>query len=372
MPRDYYDVLGVSRDASERDLKKAFRGLARELHPDVNNHDPEAEEKFKEVAEAYEVLSDTERRQTYDRFGHEGLRSGGWAPRAAYSSIEDLFDAFFGGGVGGAFGFGSRGPSPGADIGTTIEIQLEDVVAGVSQEVSFEAVRQCERCRGNGAEPGTPIRACERCDGTGQLRQVSRSAFGQVVRTAVCEACGGDGRIPETPCEACDGQARVAGTRTWEVEVPPGIESGQRIRIAGAGHAGEAGAPPGDLYVEVVVADDERFHREGRELVTVADVPATDAMLGTTVPVPTLDGEHDLEVPPGSQPGEVLVLEGLGFPDLRGAGRGDQHVVLNVVVPSNLSPEQRELAEQLGESIDDDNLAPGREGILSRLRRVRG
>jgi molecular chaperone DnaJ len=370
MPRDYYDVLGVSRDVSVGELKKAFRRLARELHPDVNNHDPEAEEKFKVVAEAYEVLSDPDRRQTYDRFGHEGLRSGGWAPRSrGYGSIEDLFEAFFG--SSSTFGFGQRGPAPGGDVATTVELTLEEVVTGISREVSFEGVGLCERCRGNGAEPGTPIRTCERCGGEGQLRQVTRSPFGQVIRAAACEQCGGDGRIPESPCGECHGEGRVAGARTWEVEVPSGIESGQRIRIAGAGHAGEAGAGAGDLYVEVVVVDDDRFHREGRELVAVADVPVTEAMLGTTLTVPTLDGDSDLEVPAGSQPGEVIVLEGLGLPDLGGASRGDQHVVLNVVVPSNLSSDQREIAERLDETLDESNVDEGRESLLARLRRVR-
>jgi molecular chaperone DnaJ len=192
-----------------------------------------------------------------------------------------------------------------------------------------------------------------------------------VIRAAACEQCGGDGRIPESPCGECHGEGRVAGARTWEVEVPSGIESGQRIRIAGAGHAGEAGAGAGDLYVEVVVVDDDRFHREGRELVAVADVPVTEAMLGTTLTVPTLDGDSDLEVPAGSQPGEVIVLEGLGLPDLGGASRGDQHVVLNVVVPSNLSSDQREIAERLDETLDESNVDEGRESLLARLRRVR-
>ncbi|MDX6652951.1 MAG: molecular chaperone DnaJ [Solirubrobacterales bacterium] len=371
MKRDYYDVLGVSREASAQEIKKRFRVVARELHPDVNAHDPEAEEKFKAAAEAYEVLSDVERRRTYDAYGHDGLRSGGFSSRAsAYGSVEDLFEAFFGGGGGSMFGFGNRGPAPGADVGVSVEVTLEEVLTGVQREVVFDAVRACETCRGNGAEPGTPIRTCENCDGAGQLRQVARSAFGQVIRTTPCEVCGGDGKIPESPCETCHGRGRIDGERTWEVEVPPGIESGQRIRIAGAGHAGETGAASGDLYVEVIVSEDERFTREGRELVTIVDVSAIEAMVGGSVSVATLDGERDVEVPAGSQPGEVVRLDGLGLPDLRGRSRGAQHVVLNVVVPKNLSEEQRELAERLDETIDEDNLVADREGLLARLRRV--
>jgi molecular chaperone DnaJ len=355
MKRDYYEVLGVDRGATDAEIKKAFRRLARELHPDVNKHDPEAEEKFKEAAEAYEVLSEPDRRQTYDAFGHDGLRSGGWAPRSqASGSFEDVVSAFFGRGdplFSELFGFGPSGPASGGDVGARVEMRLEEVLTGASREVSFEAVSVCEHCRGNGAEPGTPIRTCETCGGNGELREVVRTAFGQMVRAGVCPTCGGQGRVPETPCEECGGEGRVVRTRTWEVEVPPGIESGQRIRIAGAGHAGETGGQPGDLYVQVVVAEDDRFERHGSDLVTVAAVPATRAMLGGTLSVPTLDGDQEVEVPAGAQPGEHVVLRGLGLPSLRGPARGDQHVVLDVQVPADLSGEQRELAERLDESL---------------------
>jgi molecular chaperone DnaJ len=372
MPRDYYEVLDVDRGASDQQIKKAFRRLARELHPDVNDHDPEAEEKFKEAAEAYEVLSDPERRRTYDAFGHEGLRSGGWSPRTAgFGSIEDIFEAFFG--SGDPFGFGRRGPAGGGDVAATIQISLEDVLAGTAREVSFDAVMTCERCRGNGAKPGTPIRACERCGGAGQLRRITQSAFGQLVRTATCDACNGDGRIPETPCEECGGAGRKAGIRRFDVDVPAGIEDGQRIRISGAGHAGEPGGPPGDLYVEVRVAEDDRFQRYGTDLVSIVDLPATGAMLGTTVTVETLDGERQVEVEPGTQGGMESVLSGHGLPRLGGGSRGDQRVVFNVVVPGGLSEEQRELAQRLDETITPDNLKTARgEGFFSRMRRAFG
>ena len=377
MPEDYYELLGVDRGASEAEIKKAFRGLARELHPDVNKHDPDAEEKFKQAAEAYEVLSDPERRRTYDTFGHEGLRTGGWSPRSSgFGSVEDIFQAFFGGRdspLGDMFGFGGRGPAGGGDVAAGIEVTLEEVLNGTKREIAFEAVQPCEHCRGNGAEPGTPIRTCETCGGTGQLRQVSRTAFGQMVRAVACDTCAGDGRIAETPCEVCDGRGRTVADRTFEIEVPPGIESGQRIRITGAGHAGEAGARSGDLYVEVVVAEDERFHREGSDLVSVVDVPATDAMLGAEMTVPTLEGEESIDVAPGTQHGERVTLPGLGLPSLRGGGRGDQHVLFNLIVPANLSEEQRDLASRLADTITDENLSGRRrEGIFSRVRRAFG
>ena len=270
MPRDYYEVLGVDRSTGEADLKKAFRRLARELHPDVNKHDPAAEEKFKEAAEAYEVLSDPERRRTYDTFGHEGLRSGGFSSRAATGAgFEDILGAFFGQGdplFSELFGFGHRGPAPGGDVAVAVEIELTDVLEGVSREVSFEAVSRCERCNGNGAEPGTPIQTCETCGGQGVVQQVSRTPFGQMVRTAACPTCNGEGKIPDEPCHECDGAGRIRRRRTWDVDVPAGIEHGQRIRIAAAGHAGEHGAPAGDLYVEVRIRDDERFERHGEHL----------------------------------------------------------------------------------------------------------
>jgi molecular chaperone DnaJ len=377
MARDYYEVLGVDRGASEAEIKKRFRKLARELHPDVNTEDPEAEEKFKQAAEAYEVLSDPERRRVYDAFGHQGLRTGGWTPRAAtFGSFEDIFEAFFGRGdplFGELFGFGRPGPASGGDVAASVEISLPDVVTGTTREVSFDAVTTCERCRGNGAEPGTPIRTCSECGGTGQLRRISQTAFGQLVRATACERCGGDGRVPEEPCTECGGRGRVAGSRTWDVEIPPGIESGQRIRIAGAGHAGEAGGRPGDLYVRVIVSEDERFRREGGDLVAVAEVAATMAMLGGEITVPTLDGDRVLEVPPGTQPGDRVVLRGLGLPSLRGTARGDQHVFFNVIVPANLTDEQRELARRLDETVGPENLrADDGEGLFSRVRRAFG
>jgi molecular chaperone DnaJ len=356
MPRDYYEVLGVDRGAGDGDVKKAFRRLARELHPDVNKHDPEAEEKFKEAAEAYEVLSDPERRRTYDTFGHEGL--GSFSSRAAGAAgFEDIIGAFFGQGdpiFSELFGFGRRGPAAGGDVAVAVEIELADVLEGVSHEVSFEAVSACEHCHGNGAEPGTPIQTCETCGGRGAVQHVSRTAFGQMVQTAACPTCNGEGKVPDVPCEVCDGLGRVRRRRTWDVDVPAGIEGGQRIRIAGAGHAGEHGAPSGDLYVEVRVRPDDRFERRGEHLITVAPIGVTRAMLGGEIEVPTLDGIRTVEVPKGAQPGQTVVMRGLGLPALRGRSRGDQHVILEVVVPSRLSRKQREAAEALDELLADE------------------
>ena len=368
MQRDPYEVLGVGRSADEREIKKAFRGLARELHPDVNAHDPQAEEKFKEAAEAYEILSDPQRRATYDRYGHEGLRSGGYAPNfEGFGSISDLFEAFFGG--AGAFGGGRGGPAPGGDVAATIEIDLTEAASGGKHEISYEVVGRCERCHGNGAEPGTPIETCERCGGAGRLQAVTRTAFGQMVRTVECDVCGGDGRVPKVPCPECDGRGRKVVRRTLEIDVPAGIDDGQQIRLSGRGHVGDPGAPDGDLYVLVRVAPDPRFVREGDDLITALDVPAPRAALGTTLEIETLDGPAEVEIAAGTQPGEVMTLRGRGMPRLRRGGSGDLRVVVNVVIPRRLDDEQRELLEQLAESLTDENMRSD-ESVFSKLKRA--
>jgi molecular chaperone DnaJ len=371
-PRDPYEVLGVPRDADETQIKKAFRKLARELHPDVNRHDPDAEEKFKEAAEAYEILNDAERRATYDRYGHEGLRGSGMGPNfEGFGSISDLFDAFFGG-LGGFGGGGGRpaGPAQGHDIAVEAEVSLADAATGASVELTFEAVETCEVCRGNGAKPGTRIVTCERCGGTGMLQAVARSPFGQVVRQMPCDVCHGDGRVAEEPCENCDGRGREVRRRTMRVDVPAGIADGQRIRISGRGHAGERGGPPGDLYVLVRVAPDARFLRDGDDLITVLDVPAPVAALGATLQAPSLDGEVEVEIPAGTQPGETFSIRGEGMPRLRRPGRrGDLRVVANVVVPRRLTKEQRKLFKQLAESMTDDNVSSD-ESLVGKLKRL--
>ena len=346
--RDYYELLGIERGADEGEIKRAFRRLARELHPDVSEA-PDAEERFKEVVEAYEVLSNPETRELYDRYGHAGLRGGGFQPgHFDFSSLSDLFSAFFGDDL-----LGGRGRSRGADLTAVVEVELTEAATGTTRDVPFDVAVMCSHCGGNGAEPGTSVVTCETCAGMGRVQQVSRSVFGEFVRTSTCPTCGGTGRRIEVPCTVCEGLGRVLEERTLSVTVPPGIHDGQRIRLTGEGHAGALGARAGDIYVQVHVKPDPRFVREGDDIFSTVDLTMTQAALGTTFTIPTLDGDEELEFTAGTQPGEIVVLRGRGMPVLQGFGRGDHRVLVNVLVPRHVSEEQRRLLEQFDTHVDE-------------------
>jgi molecular chaperone DnaJ len=363
--RDYYELLGVERNASEAEIKRAFRRLARELHPDVSEA-PDADERFREVVEAYEVLSKTETRDLYDRYGHAGLRSGGFDPgHVDFGSLADLFSAFFGDEILGGRGRGGR--ARGADLAAIVEIDLAEAARGVSREVPFEVAVTCTRCGGDGAEPGSEISTCPTCNGSGRLQQVTRSVFGEFVRTQTCPTCSGSGRRIEQPCSECRGAGRVVEERTVTVEIPPGIHHGQRIRLSGEGHAGLLGGRAGDVLVEVRIRADERFVREGDDVYTTVDLTFTQAALGATVQIRTLDGDEDLELAAGTQPGEIVVLKGRGMPVLQGFGRGDQRILVNVRVPRRLNDEQRRLLREFDEHTDERTYGKS-EGLLGKLK----
>lgn len=367
MKRDYYEVLGLSRDADIQQVKKAYRSLARKLHPDVNGHDPEAETKFKEATEAYEILCDPERRRTYDAYGHEGLRGGG-AHAGGFTDLSDIFESFFGGDIFGGGGARRSAAVRGDDIGVAVEIDLTEAAFGVSREVEFELLDTCPECGGSGAEDSDAISSCPDCAGSGQVRTVRRTPFGQFVQSGTCPRCRGEGRVIERPCPECHGRGRVRSTKTISVEVPAGISDGQRIRLTGQGGVGTRGGPPGDLYVQVSVAAHPEFVRQGDDILYNLDVTMTQAALGAKFSVPTLDGEEELVLPPGTQPNEVKILRGRGVPRLRRNGRGDQHVMVNVMIPRNLTSEQGDLLRELDDCCGDDHYSPKHESVLDRLK----
>src|SRR5665811_2195010 len=341
MKRDYYEVLGVSRTADEKEIKKSFRSLARKLHPDVNKSDPEAETKFKEAAEAYEVISNPESRATYDRYGFDGLKRGGFSDFSQFS-FEDIFRSFFGDGMfGGDMFGGQRGPARGADASVEVEIDLAEAASGVTREVEYEAIEKCSVCGGSGAAPGTKRDSCKACNGVGQVRNITSTAFGQFVRQGPCSACGGVGSIVSTPCEDCGGHGLAVARRSVSVEIPPGISDGQSIRMTGEGSAGEMGAAAGDLYIQVSVTEHDRLTRDGNDLIYHLSLTMVDAALGITLEIPTLEGDEEYVVKPGTQPGEVKSLRGRGMPYLRGRGRGDLKIIMEVMVMRNISSEQK-------------------------------
>ena len=374
--RDYYEILGVDRGASDGDIKKAFRRLARELHPDVNDA-PDAQDRFREVAEAYEVLSDEERRQTYDRFGHAGLRGGGYQPSGFdFGNLSDLFSAFFGEGIfGGATQGGGARPSRGGDVAAQAEITLAEALTGTTVRVALRVAETCERCDGDGSEPGTSPVTCPTCRGAGRVQQVSQTMLGQFVRSATCPTCGGEGRVLESPCADCDGAGRTLVDRERDVEVPAGIHDGQRIRLRGEGHAGALGGPSGDAFVQVRVRSMPGIERHEDDLHTAVELTMFEAALGRTVTVPTPEGELEIDLPGGLQPGVVHRVRGRGMPSLQSGRRGDLHVHVGVRVPTRLTEEQREQLVRFEEELGDDAYVAddGRDddgGLFGRIRNV--
>ena len=372
--RDYYEVLGLPREASEAEIKKAYRRLARDHHPDANPDDSGAEERFKELTEAYEVLSNPESRRAYDTYGHQIPRAGAGTRGAAdpFGGFQDIFETFFGdrfgGPSGGSFFGGSRAPSRGSDTEVEVEVTLREAASGVEREVKVQTVKECSVCGGVG---GTSTRQCGTCGGMGAVRSVRESFFGQMVSTQTCPTCSGSGRIIEVPCENCQGSGRVAELATHSIRIPAGIEDGMRIRVAGAGNIGERGAPSGDLYIRVRVGEDLELIRDGDDLIHRMRINFVEASLGTEVEVPTLEGTTEVRIEPGTQPGATLTLRGEGMPRLKRRGRGDLKVLVDVMVPTRLSAEQRELLKRFEASSGEETYGNGGgESFFDRLRGV--
>lgn len=356
---DPYETLGVARDATAEEIKKVYRKLAREHHPDANPNDPAAGERFKEITVAYETLSDPDKRRRYDMFGDEGLSGGGFSD---FGGISDLFASFFGGGFSGS---SRTGPARGADVLAEIELTLEEADSGVEREVQVEALNECSGCGGSGAAPGTFPSTCPDCRGTGELRQVRRTMFGNVMTASTCPRCKGAGQEITTPCPRCSGRGRIAEVETLTVQIPPGVDDGAQLRVSGRGHAGVRGAGAGDLYVAISIASHTTFRRAGDDLGVEVKVPMTVAALGGTVEIPTLEGPEEVDVAPGTQSGHVERLRNKGMTRLHGRGRGTLVALLNVETPTDLTDEERDLLERFAALRGE---ATGGRGFFDKIK----
>ncbi len=372
--RDYYEVLGVSKGATDKEIKKAYRTLARKYHPDLNKDNPKAaEEKFKEVTEAYEVLSDAKKRAQYDQFGHAAFGAGGGAGAGAggfggfggfgdfggFSSGgfggfngEDIFESFFGGGATRK----ARGPRRGSDLRYDISITFEEAAFGKEIELTIPRKEECATCHGSGAEPGTSSETCPKCHGTGQIKEVHNTILGQMMQQSVCDRCGGTGKIIKNPCHTCHGKGTVDAKSKIRVKIPAGVDNGSRIRVSGAGQAGQLGGGYGDLYVYISVKPHKFFQRDGANVICEVPISFIQAALGDKIDVPTLEGEVDMTIPAGVQPGAILRLSGRGIQRLHGRGKGDQLVRLKIFTPQNLSDEQKKLLEQFSKTMTASNM----------------
>ncbi|VBB06097.1 chaperone dnaj [Lucifera butyrica] len=378
--QDYYEVLGVPKTASDDELKKAYRKLARKYHPDVNRENPkEAEEKFKEINEAYEVLSNSERRTQYDQFGHaafeggQGGSAGGFGGFSGFGGgggFSDIFDMFFGGQTG--FGRRNSGPEKGADLRYDMEIAFEQAAFGVETEIQIPRTEECGHCHGAGAAPGTHPETCPKCHGSGQIQVTQNTPFGRMVNVTTCDRCNGEGKIIHTPCKECNGRGKIRVKRTIKVKIPAGVDNGSRLRVAHEGEAGLRGGPPGDLYVYIFIKAHKLFTREGNDVICEVPISFVQAALGDEIEVPTLDGKVKFRVPEGTQSGSVFRLKEKGIPFLRSSGRrGDQHVKVKVVTPQKLNQRQRELLAEFAQS-GGENINPEQKNFFKKVKDVFG
>lgn len=374
MNSDFYAVLGIQRDATDDEIKKAYRRLAREHHPDANPDNPDAEERFKEIQLAYEVLKDPEKRERYDRYGIDGLRGagmggGGGEDPFGFGGLGDLFEAFFGGSsvFGGATRPAQRGPRRGSDAEAALTLEFTDAVFGCQQDLRVRMAVSCGTCGGSGARPGTQPTTCATCGGVGEVRRVRQSILGQMVTASPCPRCGGTGQEITSPCHDCRGEGRKTEERTYTVDVPAGVDDGNTLRLTGRGHAGARGGPAGDLFVHLRVRPHPVFERDGVDLVDELHLPMTQAALGAILEYQTLDGDEEVQIPAGTQSGRQVVLRGRGVPRVDGRGRGDLVIRVVVDTPAELSREEEELLRQFAE-LRGEQVTAHRAGLFHRFR----
>ncbi|MCL2496971.1 MAG: molecular chaperone DnaJ [Clostridiales bacterium] len=359
--RDYYEVLGVSKSAGQDEIKKAYKKLAKQYHPDLNPDSKTAEDKFKEINEAYEVLSDDNSRARYDQFGHDGPSMGGFGNAggfggfggAGFGSVSDIFESFFGGGFSAQAD--PNAPRQGADLRYDISIAFEEAASGLERDIVVNRMESCDNCGGTGAKPGTSRKKCASCGGTGKTRVTQSTAFGQFSTVRACSTCNGSGFIISDPCPICNGNGRRRRERTIKIKVPPGVDTGSRLRMAGEGEGGANGGPPGDLFIYINVKAHKFFKRQGDNVLYDFSISFAEAALGADMEVPTLDGNVKLAIPEGTQSGATFRMRGRGFPRLRGYGRGDQHVRVKVLTPTRLSEEQKELLRKFNDLTPQDD-----------------
>ena len=364
--RDYYEVLGVSRSASEDEIKKAYRKLAKKYHPDLNPGNAEAEQKFKEVNEAYEVLSDSNKKARYDQFGFAGVDpnygagAGGGGGFGGFTDFDfgdlgDIFGSFFGGGFGGSTRSSRNGPQRGESIRVGVTVSFEEAAFGCEKEVTVDRVDQCPTCKGSGCEPGTTPEVCTQCGGSGQVQQRRQTPMGVFATTTTCPKCGGRGKIIHSPCKDCNGTGQQRKRKTIQVNIPAGIDNGQTISLRGQGNAGKNGGPAGDLLITVTVRPHQLFRREGNDVLCEAPITFTQAVLGGEMEIPTIDGKVKYDIPEGTQTGTTFRLRGKGIPNLNGRGRGDQYVTVYIETPRNLNREQKEALKKFSQSLGEHN-----------------
>lgn len=376
--RDYYEVLGVSKTATQDELKKAYRKLARKYHPDLNKDNAEAAEKFKECNEAYSVLSDEQKRAQYDQFGHAAFENGGMGGGGGFggaggfggfggSGMEDIFDMFFGGQGGRGGRSAKAGPQRGADLRFDMEISFEEAAFGLEKEINLYRDEVCDHCHGEGAEPGSKVETCPECNGSGYVRYTQNTMFGQMVNERPCSRCKGEGKIISEPCRECHGKGTVKRNKKLKVKIPAGVDNGSRLRVSGEGEAGAKGGPSGDLYVYLYVKPHKFFERDGTTVLCEVPINIVQATLGADIKVPTLDGQVTMKIPEGTQPGKVLRIKGKGIPNLRGGSRGDQLVRIKVVVPTKLSDKQKDALRKFAD-ISKDNINPEEKSFMDKVK----
>src|SRR6056297_329409 len=372
--KDYYDILGISKDASQKEIKRAYRKLAKKYHPDMNNGDDSSGEKFKQISEAYEILSDPDKRKRYDQYGHSCINEDDFNfddfARGGFGGFEDIFDMFFGGGMGG-MNRRRNAPQRGRDLQYRLNISFEDAAFGTEKKITIPRTEVCPVCDGKGAESSSDVKTCSKCNGKGQIRVTQQTPFGQFAQTRTCDKCGGSGEIVENPCSNCHGTGKVKRRRKLTINIPAGVNNGSKLRMSNEGEAGEKGAPSGDLYILINVEEHDLFDRKGDDIYCEVPINFVQATLGDEIQVPTLDGKVKFKIPQGTQPGTTFRLKNKGVNHLNRSERGDQYIKTKVVIPENLNDKQKELLIEFAD-ISGDEINPEKKGFFNKVKDALG